>query len=617
MLLDAILDRYPELEPGAILERLPDPLVLDILEEIEAELDAERFSKFESLFPDIADCPLIDERGFHYQRIGSFKAYARQHYAKHMEFFEAGAKYRARCLMAANRVGKALKNGTPVATPSGWRPIETLAVGDEVIAGDGSITLVAGVYPQGLKPLYRLTFDSGAIECCGEHLWKWQHPRARFPYRQSHGKRETNPFHGEWSVSNTASIIASIGLAPPSRRRAVVPSSPPWQLPTSAVPLDPWLIGVLLGDGCTIYTASFSSADAEIVEGVKAVIPEGVTVKHRSKYDYSIAAPPGRRNPVIAALRELDIMGRCSAQKRVPSAYLLGDAAQRLAILQGLMDTDGHITRTGAMEFGTVSPDLAADVQFLVQSLGGKARMVRATVGFRVKVRLNLCPFRLSRKADRWAPRHRRDDHVLHRIEPAGEAEATCIAVTHPEHTFVTQHGIVTHNTFSGGGYELACHLTGRYPKWWPGRRFRQPIRAWACGKTNETTRDIVQTVLLGDVAYAGSRKHVDGSGVIPRECLGTDAGQITWKQGVQDLIDTIKIKHVTGGWSKLGLKSYQQGRGSFEGTSQHVIWDDEEPPMDIYSEQVVRTATTNGILMLTFTPLQGMSDVVRQFLDR
>lgn len=169
--------------------------------------------------------------------------------------------------------------------------------------------------------------------------------------------------------------------------------------------------------------------------------------------------------------------------------------------------------------------------------------------------------------------------------------------------------------TFSAGGFELACHLTGDYPKWWEGKRFRHPIRAWACGKTNETTRDIVQTTLLGDVEYHGARKLIDGSGVIPREKIGTEAGQLTWKQGVADLVDTIRIKHTSGGWSKLGLKSYQQGRGSFEGTAQHVVWDDEEPPLDVYGEQIIRTATTKGILMLTFTPLEGMSDVVQQFL--
>lgn len=161
------------------------------------------------------------------------------------------------------------------------------------------------------------------------------------------------------------------------------------------------------------------------------------------------------------------------------------------------------------------------------------------------------------------------------------------------------------------GAYETTCHLTGLYPDWWKGRRFERPIRAWAAGKTNETTRDIIQRKLLGAVAFDGQRKTVDGTGMVPGERLG----QVTWKQGVADLVDTIRVQHASGGWSTLGLKSYQQGRGSFEGTEQDLIWLDEEPDAKIYGECIIRTATTNGIVMLTFTPLEGMSSVVTQFL--
>lgn len=167
--------------------------------------------------------------------------------------------------------------------------------------------------------------------------------------------------------------------------------------------------------------------------------------------------------------------------------------------------------------------------------------------------------------------------------------------------------------TLGMGGYELGLHLTGDYPDWWPGRRFDRPIRGWAAGKTNETTRDIVQATLLGEIAHEGARKVVDGTGIIPWSRI--DLGRITWKQGVTDLVDTVQIRHKSGGRSKLGLKSYQQGRGSFEGTAQHAIWLDEEPPRDVYEECLIRTATTGGLIMLTFTPLEGMSDVVRQFL--
>ncbi len=167
--------------------------------------------------------------------------------------------------------------------------------------------------------------------------------------------------------------------------------------------------------------------------------------------------------------------------------------------------------------------------------------------------------------------------------------------------------------TMGRGGYETAAHLTGEYPDWWPGRRFGKPVKWWAAGKTNETTRDVVQATLLGSIAQRDGRKHFDGTGVIPGHTLGS----VTWKQGVSDLVDTIKVRHVSGGWSTLGLKSYQQGRGSFEGTSQHGIWLDEEPPLDVYGECLIRTATTNGVIMLTFTPLEGLSQVVLQFMPR
>lgn len=161
------------------------------------------------------------------------------------------------------------------------------------------------------------------------------------------------------------------------------------------------------------------------------------------------------------------------------------------------------------------------------------------------------------------------------------------------------------------GAFECALHLTGQYPDWWTGRRYEKPIRLWAAGKTNETTRDIIQEKLLGVVAFNAGRKGFSGTGMIPGDAIGG----ATWKAGVSDLADTIKVKHVSGGWSMLGLKSYQQGRGSFEGTAQHVIWLDEEPPMDVYGECLIRTATTRGLVMLTFTPLEGLSDTVMSFL--
>lgn len=163
------------------------------------------------------------------------------------------------------------------------------------------------------------------------------------------------------------------------------------------------------------------------------------------------------------------------------------------------------------------------------------------------------------------------------------------------------------------GGYAVSAHLTGEYPGWWPGKRFTKPIRAWAAGDTNETTRDIVQKELLGPVVITGSRRSVSGTGMIPGDRLG----MIRWKAGMADLCDVIRVRHISGGWSTLGFKSYQQGRISFQGTEQEVIWLDEEPDRAIYSECLTRTATTGGLVMSTFTPLEGLSEVALMFLPQ
>ena len=170
-----------------------------------------------------------------------------------------------------------------------------------------------------------------------------------------------------------------------------------------------------------------------------------------------------------------------------------------------------------------------------------------------------------------------------------------------------------TGKTLGVGAYETACHLTGLYPDWWEGRRFGGPISAWAAGKTNETTRDIVQLALCGEVTGASAAKGFAGDGMIP----GASLGKITWRQGVNGLADTIRVKHATGRWSTLGLKSYEQGRGSFEGTAKHWIWCDEEPPADVYGEVLIRTATTKGLVLITFTPLTGMSETVMYFMPQ
>ncbi len=151
---------------------------------------------------------------------------------------------------------------------------------------------------------------------------------------------------------------------------------------------------------------------------------------------------------------------------------------------------------------------------------------------------------------------------------------------------------------------EVAIHATGKYPSWWEGRVFKKAPVIWCAGVTGEVVRDSIQRLLIGDTA--------GNPGFLAKEDL---AGEPSPSRGVADLEDTIFVKHSTGGTTRIRLKYYEQGREKFQADTVDLVWFDEEPPLDIYMEGLTRTNATKGMVFLTFTPLKGMSDVVRRFL--
>lgn len=157
------------------------------------------------------------------------------------------------------------------------------------------------------------------------------------------------------------------------------------------------------------------------------------------------------------------------------------------------------------------------------------------------------------------------------------------------------------------GGYEMSLHLTGRYPDWWDGKRFNRKVAALAAGDTGQTTKDIIQKKLCGGLY--GTPEW--GTGMIPLECLGKP----TLKAGITGAYSEVPVKHVSGDWSTLKLRTYEQGRKIFQGTEEDIIWMDEECPYEVYEEALIRTMTTNGIFILTFTPLSGLTELVLAFL--
>ncbi len=574
------------------------------------------------------------DRLLSYQKVDDYRPYPKQ-----VDFHDAGRIHSERLFIAGNQLGKAMRIDEPVLTPGGWVEIGKIKVGDRVVAGDGSVTHVTGVFPQGIVPLYRLTFDQNeSVVCCEDHQWQITMAAHRYPTRISHGKSEPNPNYGKQSVVSTKYLAGRYSKKIAPKQRVVMPYVGHVMFDSRTVSVDPYLLGLLLGDGCLRSGRVFiSTADIEIVEAVKAAIPEGLEVKQSSSgYDWAIQVvhrkSSGRfvsRHTLKQQLVELGVYGKLAHEKYVPEDYLFNSADVRLAVLQGLMDTDGSVCKNGTIEFCSTSKVLADAVVFLVRSFGGKARINERVTHFtnasgertagrksyRIWIR---CPhvklFRLKRKIARLVrPVSTCDEHILHSVEPAGKGEAVCISVDHPSRLFVTRDFIVTHNTIAGGA-EWAFHLTGRYPSWWNGAVFDKPVTMWASGVTNEGTRDNPQRILIGPPTV----EEAWGTGMIPKSALSG------WNRamGTPNLLDNATIRwggggDVQAGVSILNFKSYEKGREKWQGPTIDGVWFDEECPLEIYTEGLTRT--NNGqrgqFAIMTFTPLLGMSEVVRMFL--
>lgn len=546
-------------------------------------------------------------------------------YPKQQLFHKNGSVYRERLLRAGNQIGKELRYDEPVLTPIGWIQIDNLRVGDEVIAGDGSITTVTGVFPQGVKPLMELEFCYGQKIVCGfEHLWKVLEPKARWTTScknlpRINGKRKTvqipnNEFES-WKVITAGEMRRHYGDNPSPKYRYATPAVGVTELSVKPVAIDPYVMGILIGDGGLTNGIVLSSGDQSIVDAVKSETKRlGGQFIYRNRYDYKIIKCP----LMTQALADSELLGVDSSGKRVPPHYLWNSPAVRLAILQGLMDTDGTCEKGGTTTFTSVSKGLAEDVVFLARSFGGKCHIMSRIPTFTYKgvkkqgqraytvmIRLPHVPiFRLERKLKRYIrPTSTTDHNLIVSYRDVEPAQAYCISVAHPDKTYVVRDFIVTHNTLSAAA-ETAIHATGRYPSWWQGRRFTQAPVIWAGGVTGEVTRDTIQRLLIGSVGQPGT-------GFIPPD----DIIETSPSRGVADLVDTILVKHSSGGTTRIRLKYYEQGREKWQGDTVNVVWLDEEPDIDIYLEALTRTNATGGMIYLTFTPLKGMSEVVRRFL--
>ena len=364
--------------------------------------------------------------------------------------------------------GRAQPLSTPVLTPTGFRPIGDLEIGDLVVGSNGRPTPVLGVYPQGRKKVFRVSAQDGASTlCCGEHLW---HVFTASDIRRDKPGR----------VVETREMIGRLRSFHQHRYELPLLGAPV-EFESRDVPMDPYAIGLLLGDGCLTLstTPSFSTGDPELADALEDVL-DGIEVKHKADVNYVLRNVHGHRggvivtNPVTTTLRELDLAGTTSSTKFVPDAYLCNSSAVRVALLQGLLDSDGGpVTqrgRTCRIQYTTCSERLRDDVLFLVRSLGGVAYWHRRKAAgrrpglangrpvhhrsdafiFDIRLPAGIEPFRLERKRDAY----RRDGggrpiRFIDSIEPAGDAETVCIQVAAGDSLYVTDDFLLTHNSLN------------------------------------------------------------------------------------------------------------------------------------------------------------------------
>lgn len=345
------------------------------------------------------------------------------------------------CLAGYAGTGKALAHDAKVQTPEGPRTIDSLSVGDEVVGASGEFVTVLGVYPQGLRKAYRVTFRDGfSIECSMDHLWTVLDRR---------GNRRTM----------TLDSIVQDGIrfaSGPYKFR--VPLCEPVRYMEKDLPLAPYLLGALLGDGTGMHrtpTLCLPDSKQEILDRIEHLLPAWATItttrQDRCNYHRLVDSRGPHQNEIKDHLIALGVATR-SRGRSIPRSYMLGSVEQRIELLRGLMDTDGSC-RANRTSFSTRSNRLAKDVAELVQSLGGVAIVAEyeredGDLDYHVNVKTTICPFHVQRKRAEWSPSTKNPpSRYIVSVEESRTCEHVCIKVDAEDGLFLADHYVVTHNT--------------------------------------------------------------------------------------------------------------------------------------------------------------------------
>lgn len=377
--------------------------------------------------------------------------------------------------------GKAVSINTLVVTPFGYRRIGDLKIGDIVSDPvNGGMEKVIGIYDHPGKDLYEVTFEDGCTcECCDDHLWNVRQTGLTHKRRNMYGGDVEDDYRTwtfkmirTWLDEQKEGKHYMRSKKGNSKKYLVTPLCNPVKFTVGhrkiIKGLDPYIIGALIGDGClTGKAVYFEAADQEVVD---QFIAAGIDMSHITKKDYSKSST--YRIPKSSLYDELDkigILGTKSDNKFIPYGYKWGTIEERWAVLQGLMDTDGHVDSTGkTCVFTSISHQLAEDVQFIVRSLGGTAKITqKQNVGYKdadgnfiqcndaynvyIRMKDTSQLFRLTRKKERCSAFNGGKSEVARRIisyRYIGKKDARCIRVDSPNSLYMVKDFIVTHNSF-------------------------------------------------------------------------------------------------------------------------------------------------------------------------
>ena len=365
-------------------------------------------------------------------------------------------------------LGKCQPLYSKLLTPSGWTKMGEICVGDYVIGSDGNPKRVLGVFPQNEKDIYEVCFNDGtSTRCCDEHLWN-----VNTYIRNWRG----NPFQ-----TKTLREIMKTGITfKNGNHRNYIPIVKPIEFEKKELKIDPYVLGCILGDGSITKKncVGFCSLDKEIINEMSKRLPlkHNLVIGKNSLKDYYITAD-GKNNYINQELKQYNLKGCDSYTKFIPHIYKISSIHQRLEMLQGILDTDGHSRMDGIVELTLASKQLIEDVQFIVQSLGGIGRLKEKWVMYNGNKRLywrltiklppDFIPFKLKRKIETFvAPTKYLPNRAISKVKYVGKELAQCILIDSNDHLYVTDNCILTHNTGSSilyvemNGFEKVVVIT-------------------------------------------------------------------------------------------------------------------------------------------------------------